>query len=558
MKSLRLLLALLLPALLLIAFPQPLRLVKIQKSPSGLEEILRATAIDIVQELETCYLAHLEKEELLLLKRRGVRFSVLDSDSRGKEYFLIPGISSGLRQNLSQRAHIINIEDGVSLFWSDGVDPLSLLPPDLERKSVPAVPISPRTPTRTSLDGLTLKLQVNDLIQTIVGEVDRANLRAYVQSLQDFQTRYTLTPNCNLAGQFLLNYFQTIGLDAWLQTFTFGTGNSSRNVVAELKGTTYPEDIVIICAHYDSTSSQATELAPGADDNASGTAAVMEAARILAKHRLDFTVRFIAFSAEEQGLYGSRYYSAGAWAASERIVGVINLDMIAYADNMPEDLDVIVNNQSRWLAEKAALAAMTYTGLAVRKSVNASFVYSDHAPFWDRSYPALCGIEDESIKNPYYHKTTDTIDTLNFDFFESSTATALAVLSDLAQPVRPGYPLTPRSLTAESSTYYSLFTAVRNVRLTWPAGAGAVGYNVYRSEIPHLGYKKINSAPLTAANHTDRALSAEVSYYYAVTAVGPGGLESNFSREVAVTGTSPQLDFPMTGGRTISLTWRRR
>ncbi len=558
MKIFRLLAAFLLPALLLIALPQPLRLVKIQKSMPGLEEILQAYAIDIVQELETCYLAHLEKEELLLLKRHGVGFSVLDSDSRGKEYFIIPQISSGLHQKLTQTAHVIHIEDCVSLFWSDGVDPLSLLPPDLERKSVPAIPLFPRTQTPISLDGLTFKAQFNDFIQTIVGEIDRSNLKAYVQSLQDFQTRYTLTPNCNLAGQFLLNYFQTIGLDAWLQTFTFGSGNSSQNVVAELKGTTYPEDIVIICAHYDSTSNQSTELAPGADDNASGTAAVMEAARILAKHPLDFTVRFIAFSAEEQGLYGSRYYSAGAWAASERIIGVINLDMIAYADNMPEDLDVIVNSQSRWLAEKAALAAMTYSGLSVRKSVNASFVYSDHAPFWDRAYPALCGIEDESIKNPYYHKTTDTIDTLNFDFFESATATALAALSELAQPVRPGYPLTPRSLTAESSAYYSLFTVIKNVRLTWSAGADAVGYNIYRSEIPHLGYEKLNSTPLTAPNYSDRALNAEISYYYAVTAVGPGGLESNFSREVAVTGSSVSLDFPMTRGRTISFSWSRR
>jgi hypothetical protein len=557
MKSVRLLLAIVLPALLLIALPQPLRLVKILKSTPGLEEILQASSIGVVQELETCYLAHLEKEDLLLLKRHGVRFAVLDSDSQGKEYFLIPRISSGVLQTLAQTSHILKIGDGVFLFWDDGGDPLSLLPPDLERKPLPTVSASPRTLTRTNLDDLTLKLQINDVIQTIVAEVNRDNLRSYVQSLQDFQTRYSMTTNCNLAAQFLLNFFLTVGLDSWLQPFTFGS-NSSQNVIAELKGATNPEDIVIICAHYDSISNQPSVLAPGADDNASGTAAVMEAARILAKYPFDFTIRFIAFSAEEQGLYGSRHYSSTALAASQRIVGVINLDMIAYADKMPEDLDVIVNTQSQWLAERAALAAMTYTGLSVRKSINASFVYSDHSSFWDRSYPALCGIEDESIMNPYYHQTTDTIDTLNFDFYESAAGTALAALSDLAQPLRPGYPLTPRSLTAESSTYYSLFNAVRNVRLTWPTGAAAVGYNIYRSEVSHLGYEKINSVPVTTTSYTDRALSAEVSYYYSVTAIGPGGLESNYSREVAVTGESPRLGLPLTGSRTVSFKWSWR
>jgi hypothetical protein len=554
MKSFRLLLALLLPALLLIGLPQSLRLVKIAKSAPNLEGILQALSIDIVQELETCYLAHLEKDDLLLLKRHSVRFSVLDSDSGSKEYFLIPQIPSGLLGRLTQTGHVLKIEDGAFLFWDDRDGHLALLPPDLERKPLPRVPVPSRKATPANLGGLGFQLRVNDVIQTIVSEVNRDNLRSYVQSLQDFQTRYTTTSNCVLAAQFLLNYFQTVGLDAWLQPFIFGS-NSSQNVVAELKGTTNPGDIVIICAHYDSTSNQPAILAPGADDNASGTAAVMEAARILAKYPFDFTVRFIAFSAEEQGLYGSRAYSAGALAESQRIVAVINLDMIAYADKMPEDLDIIVNSQSQWLAERASLAAETYTGLAVRKSLNAAFIYSDHSPFWDRGFAALCGIEDESIINPYYHKTTDTIDTLNFDFYESATETALAALADLAQPVRPGYPQAPRSLTAQPSTYYSLFNAVRNVSLTWQSSADAVGYKVHRSEVSRLGYEKINSVLVTTTSYTDRALSAETSYYYAVTAVGPGGLESNFSQEVPVTGESPRLGSPFMDNKTTSFQW---
>ena len=249
----------------------------------------------------------------------------------------------------------------------------------------------------------------------------------------------------------------------------------SRNVVAEIRGETDPDEIVIICGHYDSTSSEPEAHAPGADDDASGVAAVIEAARILAGHPHDFTVRFIAFSAEEQGLYGSHYHSAVAGEGSERIIGVLNLDMIAYADAMPEDLDVVVNDISRWLAERTAQIAGIYTGLGVRRIVDSSFIYSDHSPFWDQGYSAFCGIEDAGVNNPYYHTPDDTVDTLNFDFFEDATKTALAVLSDLAQPVRLGYPRTPAGLEAESRSYASAFTAIKNASLTWNAVSGAAG-----------------------------------------------------------------------------------
>ena len=75
------------------------------------------------------------------------------------------------------------------------------------------------------------------------------------------------------------------------------------------------------------------------------------------------------------------------------------------------------------------------------------------------------------------------MDTLNFDFFEDATKTALAALSDLAQPVRLGYPRTPAGLEAESTTYASAFTAIKNVNLTWRGVSDAAGYNVYRSTL---------------------------------------------------------------------------
>jgi hypothetical protein len=309
---------------------------------------------------------------------------------------------------------------------------------------------------------------------------------------------------------------------------------TSRNVVAEKTGETYPDDIFVICGHYDSTSPAATRqtLAPGADDNASGTAAVLEAARVLAAFPLDFTVRFVAFSAEEWGLFGSRAHAAAAQMAGERILGVINLDMIAYANALPEDLQIIVNPRSSWLADLYLDAAGNYGPVEATKTVDASFVYSDHSPFWDAGCPALLAIEDNPLQNPYYHQITDTIDKLDIDFFTRAARASLGLLAELAQPVKEGYPRTPAGLRGRWTVYSSLFNSLQAMQLTWTAQADAAGYNVYRSETPHAGYVKINDAPVAAAGFTDDDLGIDPEYYYVVTAVGPTGLESNRSIEI--------------------------
>jgi hypothetical protein len=556
MKTLRLLLVFCL-VVGLFSFSPPLPLVKIAKGTPGLVDILKAHQTEVLQELETCYLARADRDELASLRKHGVPVSVLDKDSQGKEYFLVSVPFPSRLTAVSSAGNILPVEPNLYVFWTDQGDPLALLPKDIKRKPLSHSSIVTFLRTAPAAESLDFKIRANDFIQTIVSQVSRTNLKAYVQALQDFETRYTTTAGCEAAGQFILGHFQSLGLEAWFQPFTIG-GISSRNVVAEIRGETDPDEIVIICGHYDSTSSEPEAHAPGADDDASGVAAVIEAARILAGHPHDFTVRFIAFSAEEQGLYGSHYHSAVAGEGSERIIGVLNLDMIAYADAMPEDLDVVVNDISRWLAERTAQIAGIYTGLGVRRIVDSSFIYSDHSPFWDQGYSAFCGIEDAGVNNPYYHTPDDTVDTLNFDFFEDATKTALAVLSDLAQPVRLGYPRTPAGLEAESRSYASAFTAIKNASLTWNAVSGAAGYNIYRSNTSRGGFVKINSEPVGATGFTDRALEATGDYFYVVTAVWPGGEESNFSREVE-SPPEPMRYEPEDGESDLSLTvWRWR
>ena len=296
------------------------------------------------------------------------------------------------------------------------------------------------------------------------------------------------------AGTYIYDYFAAQGFAPEYDTFSFayqGTLWTTRNIVATIPGKTAPEQVVIVGAHYDSTSNQPLMLAPGADDDASGTAAVMEIARVMRDQPFDFSVRFICFSAEEIGLIGSRHYAQAAAAAGESIIGMIQLDMIAYASRTGEDLDVISNTTSAWLADLFLSAAGTYTALPAVKWIQPSAVGSDHSPFWDQGFSAILAIESYPLVNPYYHKPTDTIDTLDMDFETSVTKAALATAAVLAQPV--GMMLVPANVTARAETIRSLFRRFKNVVLTWDANdATATGYNVYRSPVARVEFQKIN------------------------------------------------------------------
>ena len=206
------------------------------------------------------------------------------------------------------------------------------------------------------------------------------------------------------------------------------------NVVATLPGTTHPEEIYVICGHYDDTSPYYTTYAPGADDNATGTIAALEAARVLKDTDFEATIKFVCFSREEQGLVGSSAYVREAYQRGDSIVGALNFDMVGYVNQAPEDIDVIHNGASGWLADAYAAAAALYVpDLPSVKKLMPALSASDHASFWDYGYSATCNIEDSSISNPYYHRTTDRVSTLSFDFYTDVVKAAVATLAELAR-----------------------------------------------------------------------------------------------------------------------------
>ncbi|HOW85185.1 MAG TPA: M28 family peptidase [Candidatus Aminicenantes bacterium] len=532
-----------------------LALVRIPKTATLPLGTLVRLGIDVRQDLATCLLALADRDDMTMLRRSGIRFSVLDRNAPRPEYLLVETGLPGALDSLRAAGRAVAVEAGTAVFWTERGSAAAEVPAGLPSKVLPARSVLPYLRSRPAAAAAAPVAAVQDpLVESIVSLVSSSSLAADVQTLQDLQTRYASTTNCESAGDSLYASFSALGLDdVHFESFTFSSGYTSRNVVAEKTGESFPGDFYIICAHYDSTSPSATRqtLAPGADDNASGAAAVLGAARALAGYPLDYSVRFVAFSAEEWGLWGSRAYADAARARGERILGVINLDMIAYANAVPEDLQIIVNDSSAWLADLFAIAGAQYGVVTTARMIDPSIIYSDHSPFWDNGYPALLAIEDYPLNNPYYHQTTDTLDRLNLDFFTAAARGATGLLAGLAQPIRDGYPAAPARLTAAWETYRSLFNTLAAVNLEWDAQADAAGYNVYRTTTSHLGYVKVNDEPIVGTSFSDTGAVSGGEYYYVLTAVGPTGLESNRSRENAWRSAAAVPAAAASSGRTI-------
>jgi len=205
------------------------------------------------------------------------------------------------------------------------------------------------------------------------------------------------------------------------------------NVVATKTGTVSPDQYYIICAHYDDM--PPGTLAPGADDNASGTVTVLEAARVLADYDFQKSIRFVLFAGEEQGLVGSAHYAALAATNGDQILGVINLDMIGYDFNNDGRMEIhagtMLNSQELGTFVRGNIINWGLS-LTPEYITSGSTSASDHASFWYNGYPAILLIEDFQDFTPYYHTVSDELSTLRQSYFESNAKLAIGSLAVLA------------------------------------------------------------------------------------------------------------------------------
>ncbi len=218
-----------------------------------------------------------------------------------------------------------------------------------------------------------------------------------------------------------------------------------RNIVAELPGETKPSEIVIVCAHEDSDTQTPYESAPGADDNASGSAAVLICAQLMAEIRFERTVRFLLFSAEEQGLIGSDFYAQAMYDADANIIAVLNMDMIAYKDDAANDMDLGFYHTGLELINFLAQCRAVYVpSLTVVLDTAGNDGSSDHASFGELGYQASESIEHPGTDwNPYYHGVNDLPSTLDYTFHTFCTQLNLAAAMELAGYLGSRYEVNP-------------------------------------------------------------------------------------------------------------------
>lgn len=286
-------------------------------------------------------------------------------------------------------------------------------------------------------------------IKSLVDRISAEELRSDILALQSVGTRFSPSRGNAQAAEYIKSALLTAGIrDVTLDEFAYyddqtGRYETSRNVVATKAGLKAPGRIVILCAHFDSISRRAEQdrisaldienPAPGADDNATGVAAMLAAARHFSRYEFDCTLRFVAFSAEEAGIFGSAHYAAECARKGEDIIGVVNVDMIGYSKAQPEDLDVLSDQQSEWLLDRITNDAPAYApGLHLYRRVDGTYDGSDHAPFWNNGYAAVCFMEDYYPSAKFYHSPEDTIEKIDFPFFLSAARLAAGSVAELA------------------------------------------------------------------------------------------------------------------------------
>lgn len=288
------------------------------------------------------------------------------------------------------------------------------------------------------------RTEFHPLIDEMVAAVTIPSYVGTWQTLDDFETRYYNTAGNEAASAWMYDLLESYGLD--VEYFIHEQSGPRKNVVATLTGVVNPDQIVYMVGHFDSISESPQTSAPGADDNASGTNAFLEAARIMSNYMFQNTIKFVGFNGEEEGLYGSSAYVNYIASQGENVIGCYNFDMIAYAgvDPLPPDLVIYTNANSLVIAETLEDACLEYVPNDVEPVVLVEAMgSSDHGPFWDHGYKAICGIEEEAWGPdfcPWYHTTNDRIEQYPQDYPTYVTMAALAAVAQTAMPLQPDTP----------------------------------------------------------------------------------------------------------------------
>ncbi len=299
-------------------------------------------------------------------------------------------------------------------------------------------------------------------VRQVLAKASVDRVFGYEKALFDFDSKNITKPGNARASEFIFNTYRSFGYDPQYQWFEprNAFGGKTANVVATLKGTVNPELIYVISSHYDSV-----DAGPGADDDSSGTAALLEAARMLAGHPLPATVIFASMTGEEGGLLGSREFVRRAVEDKLRIVGALNNDMIGWMND--ERMDNTIRYSNPGIRDIQHGAAMEFTRLITFDALY--WKGTDAMSFFDVYGDVIGGIGSYPVLgSPYYHQSTDLLENENHQLITETSKTTVATIMLLAS--------SPSRLTNLKIDSYANGT----VKLSWTPSPekGVTGYIV--------------------------------------------------------------------------------
>jgi hypothetical protein len=263
-------------------------------------------------------------------------------------------------------------------------------------------------------------------VRRATDEASVARVFAHEKALFDFDSKHISRPGNKRAAEYLHATYKSFGYQPEYQWFTGrgALGGQTANVIATLEGTVNPELVYVVSSHYDSVAG-----GPGADDDTSGTAALLETARLLVKRPQPATIVFASFTGEEAGLLGSREFVRRAVADKVQIVGALNNDMVGWAND--HRLDNTIRYSNKGIRDIQHAAAMQFSAMVTYDALY--YKSTDAAAYYEAYGDIVGGIGSYPVLgNPHYHQSHDLLDTINHQLVTEVARTTAATLMMLA------------------------------------------------------------------------------------------------------------------------------
>jgi hypothetical protein len=407
-------------------------LYKIEITSPTAAQILRESDAEALIRVPRGFLVLTDSETARDLQGQGLDVNLVESDVTREELAL----DGRLDKHNVGRYDLVYQQDGIRVFriqpgpLSEQAASDQLFP--IREAGLEITYVESRHPTAPEVP---VSLDLNRLTSLI----NRDSLVSYTHRLQAFDNRIASTETNDQARDWLFAKFQSFGYDSilvqhfWADLRWGYDWQVCDNVIAFKLGTKYPGEHIIVGAHRD-----AVPGSPGADDNGSGTAAVLELARVLRDVPTDLTIVFAAFDAEESGLWGAEAYRDYALSRGDSIKYMLNQDMIGHYENAWE-ANLFHGEDTFYAALWASLAdsLLGMTGHLAGYSAG-----SDHYMFQEAGIPVT--FVAEYIFSSVYHSPHDSTTYMDFDYMARMVRASIATVAvaDATMPQPRGVALT--------------------------------------------------------------------------------------------------------------------